>query len=353
MNTFGSGRSADSGYLAPARVNDLSRKDSSISEGSAPDSLLDLYGPNRSGISSIDYGERKGTLGDIYDENDPESSRWIHRDKLAFCVAKGVLLDQTRGEGQKHTAMHCKMRNFTEGKIHDPSLKDVVNTENFHRGFYDTSVGCQLENWDIEARDENVAIQGQSQICDAEHNDGKWTILVKRENHPNFWHKLLEIWNSMLMLDVLTMSINPATNKPYLTEADIPNIQVVFTEYDAGTLNPVDDWWPLVTGNMPIMQRDMDPTCLGNVILPLPESASPFWGYTWDEGDCHEPFLINAFLRRLYRHIGLEEHYQVNKTEQTVVTIIDRKKTRKLASRIDPEFCFSRVPASGAVLSEV
>ncbi len=78
-------RSADPGYLAPARINALNRKDSSISEtGSAPDSLLDLYGPNRSGISSFDYGERKRSNGDVYgDDEDPEHSRWIHRDKLA------------------------------------------------------------------------------------------------------------------------------------------------------------------------------------------------------------------------------------------------------------------------------
>src|ERR1700709_1136902 len=81
-------RSTDSGYLAPARVNALNRKDSSISEsGSAPDSLLDLYGQNPgavpSAVPSMDYGERKN--GDIYvdDEEDPEHSRWIHRDKLA------------------------------------------------------------------------------------------------------------------------------------------------------------------------------------------------------------------------------------------------------------------------------
>ncbi len=63
-DTYNSGRSAETGYLAPARVNALTRKDSSISDtGSAPDSLLDLYGPNRSGLNSIDYGDRKPAIG--------------------------------------------------------------------------------------------------------------------------------------------------------------------------------------------------------------------------------------------------------------------------------------------------
>ncbi|TVY71272.1 hypothetical protein LSUE1_G009167 [Lachnellula suecica] len=95
-------RSTDSGYLAPARINALTRKDSSISEsGSAPDSLLDLYSANRSGLSSMDYGERKGHPGDAYDENDPEHSRWIHRDKLARIEsqelqAAGIVLPRAR-----------------------------------------------------------------------------------------------------------------------------------------------------------------------------------------------------------------------------------------------------------------
>ncbi|KAH6667839.1 hypothetical protein B0J14DRAFT_173247 [Halenospora varia] len=98
-DTFG--RPGDTGLLAPARVNALNRKDSSISEtGSAPDSLLDLYG-TRSGINSVDYGDRKGVAGDPYDEEDPENSRWIHRDKLARIEsqelqAAGIILPRTR-----------------------------------------------------------------------------------------------------------------------------------------------------------------------------------------------------------------------------------------------------------------
>jgi hypothetical protein len=99
-DTYGSARSSESAYLAPARINALGRKDSSISEtGSAPDSLLDLYGPNRSNINSVDYGESNG---DIYDDDeDPEHSRWIHRDKLARIEsqelqAAGIILPRAR-----------------------------------------------------------------------------------------------------------------------------------------------------------------------------------------------------------------------------------------------------------------
>ncbi|KAH8595978.1 hypothetical protein B0O99DRAFT_511083 [Bisporella sp. PMI_857] len=94
-------RAVESGFLAPARVNALARKDSSISEaGSAPDSLLDLYGTNRSGVNSVDLGERK--MEGIYaDDEDPEHSRWIHRDKLARIEsqelqAAGIILPRGR-----------------------------------------------------------------------------------------------------------------------------------------------------------------------------------------------------------------------------------------------------------------
>ncbi|TVY41463.1 hypothetical protein LOCC1_G005146 [Lachnellula occidentalis] len=101
-NTYGSGGSTDSGHLAPGRITALSRKDSNISEtGSAPDSLLDLYGPNRSGISSMDSGERKGQVSEAYDVHDTERSRWIHRDKLARIEseelqAAGIVLPRNR-----------------------------------------------------------------------------------------------------------------------------------------------------------------------------------------------------------------------------------------------------------------
>lgn len=112
-DTYNSSRSADSGLLAPARINALSRKDSSISDtGSAPDSLLDLYGTNRSGINSVDLGERK--LSDIYgDEEDPEHSRWIHRDKLARIEsqelqAAGIILPRARATSKSSRREHSR-----------------------------------------------------------------------------------------------------------------------------------------------------------------------------------------------------------------------------------------------------
>ncbi|KAI9752137.1 MAG: hypothetical protein M1835_001131 [Candelina submexicana] len=76
------------GLLPPPRLQAFGRKDSSISESkSEADSLLDLYSSksaNRSGVNSMDLGDHSLSKGEVFaDYEDPESSRWIHRDKLA------------------------------------------------------------------------------------------------------------------------------------------------------------------------------------------------------------------------------------------------------------------------------
>ncbi|KAL8955485.1 MAG: hypothetical protein Q9183_006623, partial [Haloplaca sp. 2 TL-2023] len=76
----------DGSYLSPPKgakfrpaLSDKSRS------GSEADSLLDLYGHPRSVLDGTDKSERDASLLDLYArEEDPENSRWIHRDKLAM-----------------------------------------------------------------------------------------------------------------------------------------------------------------------------------------------------------------------------------------------------------------------------
>ncbi|CAL3965059.1 hypothetical protein PZA11_002105 [Diplocarpon coronariae] len=109
-------RSAENGYLAPARVNALNRKDSSLSEtGSAADSLLDLYGPNRSGINGLEYTGGNAVRSESLEEEeeDQERSRWIHRDKLARIEsqelqAAGIILPQARAASKSSWREHSR-----------------------------------------------------------------------------------------------------------------------------------------------------------------------------------------------------------------------------------------------------
>ncbi|KAI9806327.1 MAG: hypothetical protein M1825_006442 [Sarcosagium campestre] len=68
----------------PTRLKFIGRK---VSEGSEADSLLDLYGRDsteRSRKNSMDQGVRKAVNGaSVPKDEDGDTSRWIHRDKLA------------------------------------------------------------------------------------------------------------------------------------------------------------------------------------------------------------------------------------------------------------------------------
>lgn len=73
-------------HLAPSRIEELNKPRNDISRtGSDADSLLDLYRhpPNRS-TSSMDVREVGKSNGRLYIEDDDlDSEKWIHRDKLA------------------------------------------------------------------------------------------------------------------------------------------------------------------------------------------------------------------------------------------------------------------------------
>lgn len=73
-------------YLSPYKPGGLRAAHSDLSRsGSEPDSLLELYGRPRSQVESMDHRDQPDTK-DLYylDDEDPERSRWIHRDKLAL-----------------------------------------------------------------------------------------------------------------------------------------------------------------------------------------------------------------------------------------------------------------------------
>jgi protein O-GlcNAc transferase len=257
-----------------------------------------------------------------------------------FCVAKGVLINTTREEPLKHTAVHCQMRNFTaEREKATPevaeAMRNLAQVESMPIGFFDTGVAAQMRSWNYVASDD-VVDMGEGKTCDTTTSDGQVYLLVKRENHDNVWHKMLEVWQSQISIDAYMMAINPKTKKPYLTPEQAANIQVIFTESDAGDMSPADELWKMIGNGSPVQQRDQPPSCLGTVILPLYSSSSPFWAYTWEEADCHDTFLINAFLKRAYRFLSIDARKHKSEKDHisvTNVTIIDRKGRRKLRNQ--------------------
>ena len=119
----------DASYLSPYKggrfrpaLSDKSRS------GSEADSLIDLYGHPRSTFESTDRPEREPTLERLYnEEDDPESSRWIHRDKLAVIESQemqeaGIKLPRpkTSKSNLRHRKSHSRNRSATSTRDLEP-----------------------------------------------------------------------------------------------------------------------------------------------------------------------------------------------------------------------------------------
>ncbi|KAL8695723.1 MAG: hypothetical protein Q9201_007974 [Fulgogasparrea decipioides] len=118
----------DSSYLSPPRGGKfrpaLSDKSRSVSDA---DSLLDLYGHPRSVAEGTEKSERDVTFEDLYlDEEDPESSRWIHRDKLAMIESHemqeaGIKLPKQRRSKNSLRPKKSHSRNQSTTSMKDPA----------------------------------------------------------------------------------------------------------------------------------------------------------------------------------------------------------------------------------------
>jgi hypothetical protein len=156
-------KTQDSGYLAPARINALTRKESSHSDtGSAPDSSFDLYG-QRSAINNMDYGERQvGNSGTFGDEEDPEHSRWIHRDKLARIEsqelqAAGIILPRARAQSKSSRRENSRDHNSAGVRSEQPDQRRQ------RMGSFPTEEGEEPENnvWDLRLPEEAAEDQAE------------------------------------------------------------------------------------------------------------------------------------------------------------------------------------------------
>jgi len=150
-------RPAEPAYLAPARINALSRKDSSLSEtGSAPDSLLDLYGP----VNNMDSGNKNAANGDIYGDEDPERSRWIHRDKLARIEnqelqAAGIILPQPRSRAASKGSRHEHSRDGNGVRSEGQKRRRIGSSP------AEEEEGQENMEWDLRTPEEAAEDQGE------------------------------------------------------------------------------------------------------------------------------------------------------------------------------------------------
>ncbi|KAB8291749.1 hypothetical protein EYC80_006544 [Monilinia laxa] len=157
-----------------------------------------------------------------------------------------------------------------------------------------------------------------------------YTILIKREGALNPWHCLLEIWSTMMTMDVLRMSINPGTNAPFYVSEDVQNTQIVILD------DHVDgfyiDLWAAVAKRPIIRLKELPETTeFENVIVPLPGASNPIWQGDWDIHDCGQSELLRTFSDRVLSFYNVEPWAPHD--SYIVVTYIDRRNSRRLVGQ--------------------
>lgn len=136
----------DVNHLVPFKSNGSGTIHSDLSRsGSEPDSLLDLYGRPRSHVDNVDQLVKADNQDSLYlDNEDPEQSRWIHRDKLALIESHemqeaGIKFppfprSNSRSNRKKsHIRPQSHERSSNDPSHPDPSLHDF-EAETRHSG---------------------------------------------------------------------------------------------------------------------------------------------------------------------------------------------------------------------------
>lgn len=284
----------------------------------------------------------------------PVTGGWGPTDPL--CIAQGVSFEPAQaGEAQDSQAsrfdagfdtrlvlanelqseefnLKCKLRDIAGERA--SSAVAAKNLEGFRDkptdwGWYwgDTGVGASLNTWQFsDDRDASG--------CTKQNSSKEWIMLMRRDSTDthNIWHKLMEILQARHSFDALRIATNPATGRPWLSEEDAANVQLVFDD-DREEL--LEELWEIVTGKKPIRKSSLQATCFGNVILPLPGCGSPFWSNLIDtdyQERCRSQTLLTTFVNRVFEFYGIVPRPVTEIHAHPAITIIQRKGNRKFMS---------------------
>lgn len=216
----------------------------------------------------------------------------------------------------------------------------VPEWQHFETYMYETGPGYILNEYLNAGRRESKNKDGQEEEEEkkevmAPKSTSNYTILVKREGEGNLWHSLVELFSMFLSMDVLQMSPRPGDGRPFFTEADIANTQVVFLDDRAE--GPYIDLWSVFAKKPMRRFRELRPeeTTFENVIVPLAGGGNPLWEHSWVIHPCEDSPLIRTFARRVLDHYGIEDHQPRREDKQIVLTYIDRSKTRILLNHTE------------------
>lgn len=166
-----------------------------------------------------------------------------------------------------------------------------------------------------------------------------FTVLLKREGAHNIFHTFHEMMSLMYSIDMLRLATDPMTGRPYVSEADMANTQIVVL--DDHPDGPFWDLWRIWSGRLPKRLHELVEEeggwlsqSLGHLILPLAGAANPIWHGTWDGLDCTND-LREVFVRRVLSFYGLAQDAPLEPVSGTqddrlILTFVDRRQTRRL-----------------------
>lgn len=254
----------------------------------------------------------------------PWTSDWTS-DPL--CVAQGVLFSPAP-DGVDF-AVQCRQRDFAEeaqvakSSAAAAELRQVPQLKDLGTYWFDTGAGASLRKWQFV----DTADKGG---CTAANSNNEWFVVARREHNTNIWHKMMEIWQARHTVDALRMAVNPATGEPWLSANEAATVRVVFED---DRQEPMDDLWTIATGNKPMRMSALAPgACLGNVILPLAGSSSPFWSALLESNhheNCRKETLMTAFISRVFDHFDITPRSVADINEHPTITINKRTTNRK------------------------
>ena len=232
----------------------------------------------------------------------------------SFCIGGPATFDS------KKFGLDCSLRQWST----EEAAQGIPRLEQFPIYWYGTGPSAIFRDY-IRM---NAVKKSQRRASATPRN---FSILIKREkSNYNVWHSLMEIFALYMTLDVLQMTPDPATKRPFFSTEDFANSQVVIL--DDLLDGPYFDLWTLFAHQAPIRLQDVSDATrinLENIIIPLPGAANPFWQGDWEALPCDRSELLQTFARRVL------EFYKVDgdlgpENRPLVLTFIDRTTKRRL-----------------------
>lgn len=245
----------------------------------------------------------------------------IAKDRIdSFCIGASGILDLK----EKKYNLDCPLRPWTAQELAQgtPSLYQLPPY------WYETGPHFILQKY------VRTGIAPGMRSMPASDSQG-FSILIKREdNLNNLWHRLMEISSLFWTLDVLRMTRNPATNKPYFANQDVDNTQVIIL--DDLPDDRYMDLWTLFARKPVVRLNEINMTTpsLENIIIPLPGGSNPMWSGDWELHSCDDSELLRVFTRRVLDFHKINEE-PLAEHRPLVLTFIDRNEKRLLVNQAE------------------